>query len=57
MFILFMVIMFINQQAFFTKIDKDIRFCGLVPLVNRKKGKVIQGFRCSNEILQQKRFF
>ena len=32
--ILFMYIMFINQQALFTKIDKDIWFYELVPLEN-----------------------
>ena len=30
-------IMFITQQALLTKIDKEKRFCGLVPLVNRTK--------------------
>ena len=32
-----MYIIFINQQALFTKIDKDIRFCVLVPLANITK--------------------
>ena len=35
--ILCMDIMFINQQALFTKIDKYIGFCRLVPLTNRTK--------------------
>ena len=35
--ILCMDIMFIDQQEFFTKIDKDIRFIVLVPLFNRTK--------------------
>ena len=29
--------MLINQQALFTTIDNDIRFCGLVPLANITK--------------------
>ena len=33
--ILCMDIMFIDQQALFTTIDKDIRFLGLVILANR----------------------
>ena len=36
--ILCMDIMFINQQALFTTINKYIRFHGLVPLSNRAKG-------------------
>ena len=32
-----MEIMFINQQALFTTIDKDINFRELVPLANRTK--------------------
>ena len=32
-----MDILLINQQVLFTKIDKGIRFCGLVPLANRTK--------------------
>ena len=32
-----MEIMFINQQALFTSIDKDINFRELVPLANRTK--------------------
>ena len=35
--ILCMDIMFINQLVLFTKIDKDIRFQGLVPLSNTTK--------------------
>ena len=32
--IMCMEIMFINKQAFFTTLNKDIKFCGLVTLSN-----------------------
>ena len=34
---MWMEIILINKQESFTKIDKDIRFCGLVPIDKRTK--------------------
>ena len=50
--ILWMDIKFINQHELPTTMYKDTRFCGFFHLpIN--KGRVIQGFRCISETLQQ----
>ena len=38
--IMCMEIMFINKQAFFITLDRDIKFCGLVTLANMKMKSV-----------------